>query len=108
MSRTPSGSRPPPGVGWPPARRCTGRARPERAAQITPPAIRRAEDREPYRALLGEFNRRMAFGSPFYLSQCELAYDWPAYVARLHLAAAEVSGAKTGAGKELGPVTSGR
>jgi hypothetical protein len=39
----------------------------------------------------------MAFGSPFYLSQCELAYAWPAYVARLHLAAGELAGVKTDA-----------
>jgi hypothetical protein len=54
-------------------------------------------DREPYRALLEELPRRMAWGSPFLLSQCELAYDWPAYVARLHLAAAELAGVQTDA-----------
>lgn len=53
------------------------------------------EARAPYRALLEELAVRMNWGSPFYLSQCELAYDWPAYVARLHLAAAELAGVKT-------------
>jgi hypothetical protein len=61
------------------------------------------EERQPYRALLNELGTRMAWGSPFYLSQCELAYDWPAYVARLHLAAAELAGVKSEARWESPP-----
>ena len=53
------------------------------------------EQRKPYRALLSELDTRKAWGNPFYLSQTELAYDWPGYVARLHEAAAEVTGAKS-------------
>jgi len=53
------------------------------------------EARKPYRALLDELLVRMGWGSPFFLSQSELAYDWPAYVARLHLTAAELAGAKS-------------
>jgi len=53
------------------------------------------EARKPYRALLDELQMRMGWGHPFYLSQCELVFDWPAYVARLHLAAAELAGEKT-------------
>lgn len=53
------------------------------------------EERQPYRALLDELLVRMAWASPFFLSQSELSYDWPAYVARLHLAAAELAGART-------------
>jgi hypothetical protein len=52
------------------------------------------EERKPYRALLNELLTRMAWGSPFFLSQSELSYDWPAYVARLHLAGAELAGVK--------------
>jgi hypothetical protein len=54
------------------------------------------ERRKPYRALLDELLVRMGRGSHFFLSQCELAYDWPAYAARIHLAAAELAGVKTG------------
>lgn len=53
------------------------------------------EQRRPYRALLDELGRRIALGN--YLSQNELAYDWPAYVVRVQLAAAELAGAKTDA-----------
>ncbi|HUT35212.1 MAG TPA: glycoside hydrolase domain-containing protein [Planctomycetota bacterium] len=52
------------------------------------------EERKPYQALLDELLVRMGWGSPFYLSQSELGYDWPGYVARLHLAAAELAGGK--------------
>ncbi|MCY3019347.1 MAG: hypothetical protein NTW87_10020 [Planctomycetota bacterium] len=51
-------------------------------------------ERKPYRELLDELLTRMAWGSPFFLSQCELGYDWPAYVARLHQAAAQLAGIK--------------
>jgi len=61
------------------------------------------EERKPYRALLDELLVRMGWGSPFYLSQSELSYDWPGYVARLHLAAAELAGAKTGAAWDRPP-----
>jgi len=53
------------------------------------------EERKPYRALLDELLTRMAWGRPFFLSQSELSYDWPAYVARLHLAGAELAGVKS-------------
>jgi hypothetical protein len=52
------------------------------------------EERKPYRALLDELWVRMGWGSPFFLSQSELSYDWPSYVARVHLAAAELAGVK--------------
>jgi hypothetical protein len=55
------------------------------------------EQRKPHRALLDELLTRIGRGSPFILSQSELSYDWPAYVAQVHLAAAELAGAKTGA-----------
>jgi hypothetical protein len=52
--------------------------------------LRLPEDkREPYRQLLDELGQRI--GSGAYLSQHELAYDWPAYVARVQLAAAELA-----------------
>jgi hypothetical protein len=35
--------------------------------------------------------------------QMELAYDWPAYVARLHAAAAELAGAKVDAAWDRPP-----
>jgi hypothetical protein len=53
--------------------------------------------RKPYRAILEELLTRMAWGSPFYLSQSELGYDWPGYVARLHQAAAELAGVRSDA-----------
>jgi hypothetical protein len=53
-------------------------------------------DRKGYRQLLDEFAQRVGAGS-IYLSQIELAYDWPAYVAKLHQAAAELAGAKSDA-----------
>ncbi|MBM4041699.1 MAG: hypothetical protein FJ290_24635 [Planctomycetes bacterium] len=61
------------------------------------------EERKPYQALLEELLVRMGWGSPFYLSQCELGYDWPGYVARLHLAAAELAGVRTPAAWEQPP-----
>jgi hypothetical protein len=53
-------------------------------------------ERQPYRALLDEFPRRVALGAggP---SNCELSYDWLGYVARLYLAAGELAGVKTDA-----------
>lgn len=53
------------------------------------------EKRAPYRAVLNELARRIEFGTPFYLSQSELQYDWPAYVARLHETAADLLGVKS-------------
>jgi len=61
------------------------------------------EDRKPYRALLEELLTRMSWGSPFYLSQSELSYDWPGYVARLHQAAADLAGVKSAARWENPP-----
>jgi len=61
------------------------------------------EERKPYRALLDELWVRMGWGSPFFLSQSELSYDWPSYVARVHLAAAELAGVKTEAKWEQPP-----
>jgi hypothetical protein len=61
------------------------------------------EDRKPYHELLNELSARMGWGSPYYLSQCELGYDWPAYVARLHQAAADLSGVKSEARWENPP-----
>jgi hypothetical protein len=55
------------------------------------------EQRKPYRALVDEQVRRVASGAPWYLGQSELCYDWPAYVARLHEAAAELAGVKADA-----------
>ena len=46
---------------------------------------------------------RMALASPFFLSQHELSYDWPSYVASLHLAAGELSGARSGAAWDKPP-----
>jgi hypothetical protein len=62
------------------------------------------ERREPYRALLDELGRRMAMGSK-YLSQHELSYDWPGYVAKVQLAAAELAGVKTEARWDAPPPT---
>ena len=53
------------------------------------------EERKPYQELLNDLLVRMSWGSPFYLSQCEMGYDWPSYVARLHLAAAKLASVKT-------------
>jgi hypothetical protein len=53
------------------------------------------EQRKVYRALLDELARRVEFGTPFYLSQSELQYDWPAYLATLHETAADLLGAKS-------------
>jgi len=61
------------------------------------------EERKPYQALLDELWVRMGWGSPFYLSQSELSYDWPSYVARLHIAAATLAGVKTEAAWEQPP-----
>jgi hypothetical protein len=52
------------------------------------------EQRKPYRALLDELPGRIGSGSAF-LSQCELAYDWPAYMAREQAAAAELAGVRS-------------
>ena len=57
-------------------------------------ANRPAEAQEPYRPLLDDLRRRMAIGNA-YLSQMELALDWPGYAARLYRAAEELTGAKT-------------
>jgi hypothetical protein len=56
-----------------------------------------AEKQKPYRDLLDELNRRISWGSPMILSQQEISYGWSAYVARLHQAAAELTGAPAGA-----------
>ena len=56
-------------------------------------AVLPEEQRKPYRALLDELVMRVAYTSSF-LSQHELSFDWPAYVARLHQAAAELAGQK--------------
>jgi hypothetical protein len=61
------------------------------------------DQRKPYQALLEELGTRMSWGAPWYLSQCELAYDWPGYVARLHQAAAELAGVKSEARWEAPP-----
>ena len=55
------------------------------------------ERRKACRALLEELSVRMGRGSPFFLSQSELGYDWPSYVAAVHQAAAELAGEKTAA-----------
>jgi hypothetical protein len=60
------------------------------------------EQKQPYRNLLDELARRVFWGR-HYLSQHELAYDWPAYVARLQEAAAELAGVKAGARWEQPP-----
>ncbi len=60
-------------------------------------------ERKPHQALLEELLVRMGWGSPFYLSQAELSYDWPGYVARLHLVAAELAGVKAPAAWEQPP-----
>ena len=54
------------------------------------------EQRKPYRTLLDELAARVA-QSGGALPQQELNLDWAAYVARVHLAAAELSGEKTDA-----------
>lgn len=48
--------------------------------------------RAPYRAVRNELSRRVEFGTPFYLGQSELQFDWPAYVATLHETAADAKG----------------
>jgi hypothetical protein len=52
------------------------------------------EQRKPYRELLDEFARRLAWSSG-YLTQYELGYGWRAYVAQVQAAAAELAGAKS-------------
>jgi hypothetical protein len=54
------------------------------------------ERRQAHVALLDELPRRLAWGSA-YLSQHELSYDWPGYVARIYQAAAELAGERTDA-----------
>jgi hypothetical protein len=49
--------------------------------------------REPYRALLDEFARRVGQCGGA-LPQQELNQDWPGYVARVHLAAAALAGSE--------------
>ena len=61
------------------------------------------EKREPYQEVLQELAKRTWWGSPSYLGQSELSYDWPAYVARLHCTAAELAGEKTEAKWEQPP-----
>jgi hypothetical protein len=56
------------------------------------PKLSEAEQ-QPYRQLLDDYLRRCAVGEA-YLSQTELSLDWPAYVARLYAAAAELAGVK--------------
>ena len=53
--------------------------------------------RKPYQDLLNELNQSLGWGSPMYLSQSELSYDWPSCVARPHAAAAELAGVKSDA-----------
>jgi hypothetical protein len=60
------------------------------------------EQRKPYRAILDELRDRMG-ASSWFISQQELALDWPAYVAKLHLAAAELAGVKSAAKWEQPP-----
>jgi hypothetical protein len=67
-----------------------------------------AEQQKPYRDLLDDLLRRVKAGGGFLFgAEClpltELSYDWPAYVARLHAAAAELSGVKTEARWEQPP-----
>ena len=64
-----------------------------RAAIIRAYAQLPEDQRPPYRVLLQEFVTRHDWGSR-YLSQMELAYDYPAYLARLHATAAELAGTK--------------
>ncbi|MGC9454326.1 MAG: glycoside hydrolase domain-containing protein [Phycisphaerae bacterium] len=54
------------------------------------------EQRKPYRDLLDELPRRVNW-SRRYLSQHELSYDFPAYIARLQQAAAELAGVESDA-----------
>jgi hypothetical protein len=61
------------------------------------------EQRVPYRAMLDEQVRRIFWGAPMFISQNELSYDWPGYVAKVHLAAAELAGVKTKAKWEEPP-----
>jgi hypothetical protein len=56
-----------------------------RAARALP-----AERRQAVHAVLDEFPQRVKWGTP-YLSQCELSYDWPAYVAQVQQLAAELA-----------------
>jgi hypothetical protein len=57
-----------------------------------------------YRALLGGYLQRYAFGNR-HLSQAELGLDWSTYLAQLHQAAAEVSGVQTDARWENPPAS---
>jgi hypothetical protein len=59
-----------------------------RAARALPP-----ERRQAVHAVLDEFPQRVKWGTP-YLSQCELSYGWPAYVAQVHQLAAELAGGR--------------
>jgi hypothetical protein len=60
------------------------------------------DQRAAYRDLLDEFARRIS-GRYGYLSQHELSYDWPSYVARVQEAAAELAGVKTDVTWDNGP-----
>ena len=73
-----------------------------RAAIIRAYAKLPDEQQKPFRTLMQEFAVRVAWGSR-YLSQMELSYDWQGYVARLHAAAAELTGAKPDARWEQPP-----
>jgi len=59
-----------------------------RAARALP-----AERRQAVHAVLDEFPQRVKWGTP-YLSQCELSYGWPAYVAQVQQLAAELAGGR--------------
>ena len=60
------------------------------------------EQRGRYRALLDELGSRVGAGRA-YLSQHELQFDWPGYVARLQAAAAELAGVTTDAKWDVPP-----
>ena len=68
-----------------------------RAAMKLPP-----ERKQAVYAVLDEFPRRAAWGSP-YLSQCELSYDWRAYVAQVQTLAGELAGVASQAKWEQPP-----
>jgi hypothetical protein len=65
-----------------------------RAALLKALAKLPEEQQKAYADLLDELGRRMSWGSA-YLSQHELSYDWPAYVARIYQAALQAAGPKT-------------
>jgi hypothetical protein len=63
-----------------------------RAARALP-----AERRQALHALLDELPQRARWGTP-YLSQCELSYDWRAYLADVQRAAGELAETRPDAG----------